>query len=189
MATGLQKCLLSDDAVIITLVCVQDALKWLNSFREVTLLMLQRKKSCASKWLAGNFVYSDVRNTACYLGYIQWSAWGTRQCSLVVLIRNRTIRANYVAVILNAPSWLCSVLCYRGYKRARAQQAPLWRGFESGAAAAERKKEGTGSCIIQIFWLSPILVLKTPDCSFKQWRKVMLGAMVVVLCYLIADDI
>ena len=43
MATGKQKCLSSDQAVIVTLICVQDALKWLNRFREITLLMLQRK--------------------------------------------------------------------------------------------------------------------------------------------------
>ena len=37
-----------------------------------------------------------------------------------------------------------------------------WRGFEGRAAAAERKKEGPGSCIIQVH-----LFLITPDCSFK----------------------
>ena len=41
MATGHQKYLSSDQAVI-TLVCVQYALKWLNWFREITLLMLQK---------------------------------------------------------------------------------------------------------------------------------------------------
>ena len=34
----------------------------------------------------------------------------------------------FVVVILNAPSWLSGVLCYRGYKPARVQQAPLWGG-------------------------------------------------------------
>ena len=48
-ATGYQKCLSSDRAVIITLVCVQDALKWLNWFREITSLMLQRKNVMLGK--------------------------------------------------------------------------------------------------------------------------------------------
>ena len=48
----------------------------------------------------------------------------------------------------------------------------MGRGFEGRAAAAERE-EGPGSCIIQIFWLSP-LFLKTPDCSFKH-KVLMLG--------------
>ena len=53
------------------------------------------------------------------------------------------IRAYVVDVILNAPSWLSGVLYYHGYKPACAQQGPLW-----GVAlkAAERKKEGPGSC-------------------------------------------
>ena len=41
MATGLQKCLSNDHAVIM-LVCVQCALNWLNWFREIMLLMLQK---------------------------------------------------------------------------------------------------------------------------------------------------
>ena len=41
MATSLQKCLSSDWAVVM-LVCVQDTLKWLNWFREITLFMLQK---------------------------------------------------------------------------------------------------------------------------------------------------
>ena len=55
-------------------------------------------------------------------------------CNVVVLIRNRTIRAYVVVVvvILNAQSWLSGVLCYRGYKPARAQQAPLWERLKAG---------------------------------------------------------
>ena len=72
---------------------------------------------------------------------------------LVVLVINRTISPYVVVVILNAPSWLSGVLCYSGYEPACAQQAPLWGGaFKAGLQAAERKKEGSRSCIIQIFW-------------------------------------
>ena len=49
-------------------------------------------------------------------------------CNLVVLIRNRTIRAS--VVVLKAPSCLSGFLGYRGFKSARAQQAPpLWAGL------------------------------------------------------------
>ena len=62
-----------------------------------------------------------------------------------------------MVVILNAPSWLSGVLCYRGYKPAHAQQAPLRGGaLKAGLQAVERKKEGPGSWIILIFWLSPL---------------------------------
>ena len=43
MVTGQQQRLSSDRAVI-TLVCVQYTLKWLNWFREIMSLMLQRKE-------------------------------------------------------------------------------------------------------------------------------------------------
>ena len=77
-----------------------------------------------------SLVYSDVMNPVCYSGCLQWSAWGSRHYNSVVLIRNRTIRASVVVVILNVTSWLSSFLCYHGYKPARAQQAPpLWAGL------------------------------------------------------------
>ena len=58
--------------------------------------------------------------------------------NLVVLIRNRTIRT-YVVVILNAPSWLSVLLCYRGYKPARAQQAPLWEGLSTQGCSSREE--------------------------------------------------
>ena len=66
--------------------------------------------------LAGNFVYSDMRNSGCYSGYLQWSAWGTRHWNSVALINNRTIGAYVVVVFLNVTSWLSDVLCSHGYK-------------------------------------------------------------------------
>ena len=56
------------------------------------------------------------------------STWGTYHYHLFVLIRNRTIRAHVVVIILNAPSWLSSILCYHGYKPAQ-QAPPLWEGL------------------------------------------------------------
>ena len=57
----------------------------------------------------------------------------------------------------DAQFWLPGVLCYRGYKPAREQQAPLRGGaLKAGLQAAERKKEGPGSCSIQMFWQSPV---------------------------------
>ena len=51
------------------LVCVLYALKWLNWFREITLLF--QKGSMALRRFSGNSVYHDVRKIACYLGYLQ----------------------------------------------------------------------------------------------------------------------
>ena len=61
--------------------------------------------------------------------------------SLVVLIRNRTIRA-FVVVILNATSCLSGFLSYCHYKPARAQQAPRWGGALKAGLQSSREKEG-----------------------------------------------
>ena len=70
------------------------------------------------------------------------SAWGPCHCNLVVFIRDRTIRAYVVVVILNAPSWLSGVLCYRGYKPVHAQQAALWRVVLKTGLQRSREEEG-----------------------------------------------
>ena len=120
------------------------------------------------EWLAGNFVYSDVRNSVCYMGYLQWSAWSTH-CNLVILVRNRTIRA-YVVVVLNVPSWLSGVLCYRGYKPAHAQQAPLWGGaLKAGLQHSREEEGGAWSCIIQIVWLSPLFCQNSLSLFHHHW--------------------
>ena len=59
---------------------------------------------------------------------------------------------------VNAPSWLCGVLCYRGYKPAHAQQAPLWEGLRRQGCSSREEEGGTWE--VQFF-------LKTPDYSFQ----------------------
>ena len=54
-----------------------------------------------------------MKNIVCYPGYYSDLALGTRHCNLVVLIRNTTIRAYFVVVFLNAPSWFgVSKICW-----------------------------------------------------------------------------
>ena len=56
----------------------------------------------------------------------------------------RIIGAYVEVVILNVPSWLCGVLCYCGYKPARAQQAPLWGGvLKAGLQCSTEAGGGT----------------------------------------------
>ena len=125
------------------------------------------------EWLAGNFVYSDVRNSVCYMGYLQWSAWSTH-CNLVILVRNRTIRA-YVVVVLNVPSWLSGVLCYRGYKPAHAQQAPLWGGALKAGLQHSREEEGGAwelyhsNSLAKSTFLSKLIISFPPSLDF--WVK------------------
>ena len=42
------------------------------------------------------------------------------------------------------------------------------RGFEGSCSAAERKKEGPGSCAHSNFLAESAFFLKTSDCSFKE---------------------
>ena len=69
-------------------------------------------------------------------------------CNLVVLIRNPTVRAYVVDVIMNVTSWLSGVHCCHGYKPAGAG-----RGFEGRAVGRRRE---LGAVLIQILWLSPL---------------------------------
>ena len=57
----------------------------------------------------GNSVSRHVRNIVCYPGHYSDSASGTCHCNLVVLVRNGTIGAYAVVVILNVTSWLSGV--------------------------------------------------------------------------------
>ena len=71
MATGLQKCL-SSEREVITLACVQYTPKWLNWFKEITLLMLQKGSMALHQiMITSNSIYQDVRNIVCYLEYLQ----------------------------------------------------------------------------------------------------------------------
>ena len=94
-----------------------------------------------------------MKNILFYLGYLQWSVWGTRHFYLVVLIRKRTIGAYVVVVvvvvvvILNVTSWSSGVLCYHGYKPARAQQAPLWgrKALKAGLQCSRGRRRDLGA--------------------------------------------
>ena len=96
-------------------------------------------------------------NIVCYLGYLPWSAWGTRHCNLVILVRNRINRVYVVVVIM---SWLSGVLCYHGYKPACGPPS-VGRGF-GGRAAAQQIYY---NIIIYIYY--DLFFLKTSDCSFN----------------------
>ena len=64
------------DRAVIMLVCVQDALKWLNWFREITYSCFRKTAWWwwwLPEWLPGNSVYRDVRNIVCNWGY--YSDW------------------------------------------------------------------------------------------------------------------
>ena len=71
-------------------------------------------------------IYSDRHEALDIVIYLYWSE--IEQSGLNVV------------VILNVPSWLCGFLCYRGYKPARAQQAPLWEGL--WRQGCSREEEG-----------------------------------------------
>ena len=93
-------------------------------------------------------------------------------CNLVVLIRNRTIRAYFVGVIFNALSWLSGVLCYRGYKPPHAQQAPLWEGLRRpGCSQAERENEEPGSCAESNFLAKSTFFLKLQTAALRKCDK------------------
>ena len=80
-------------------------------------------------------------------------ACGTHHCNLVVFLRNRTVKAYAVAVVLNEPSWLSGVLCYRVYKLAGSS---VGRGLEGRATAQQRgRRKDLGAVLPQIFWQSP----------------------------------
>ena len=51
--------------------------------------------------------------------------------------------STYVVVVVVILSWLSGVLCYRGYKSARAQQAPLWGGSLKAGLQGSREEGGT----------------------------------------------
>ena len=70
-------------------------------------------------------------------------ARGTRHCNLVVLIRNRTIGAYVVVVvvILNMTSWLSSYSSVSMVTSLLVHSSSVGRGFE-GRAARSREEEG-----------------------------------------------
>ena len=108
-------------------VCVQDALKWLNKFNVTHAAERQHGVALGHDYLETWY----LEEYCLLLQFLQQIGMrhGTCHCKLVVLARNRTIRAYVVVVILNATSWLSAFLCYHGYKPAYAQQAPLWEGL------------------------------------------------------------
>ena len=58
--------------------------------------------------------------------------------------------------------WLQAWSCTAG--------SSVGRGFEGRIAVAERKKEGAGSCIIQMFWVSPVFSQNSRLLDRVEWQ-------------------
>ena len=71
-------------------------------------------------------------------------------------------------IFFSALSCYVASSCYRGYRSASAQQAPLWGGTLKAGMQRNREEEGgTWELYHSNIYNKSTFFIKTPDCSFK----------------------